>query len=575
MKLFCQTIIFLILFTIVEARSSHENSFVAFRAQITDSWKSLDRYMQTCLEDSRHCGLNPEEVSILRKIVNIFPEEVKKTKLISDSGKANPRRFNMGGAPRIAVTDSKPFSPIYFNIDLCIDETTGTIIPRETGISFLVHELGHHLGIGDTEERVLDKIGEAVATKVKSLALQIDLVAEDEQQLGAFVFNQSNFDDLKKKRSRKYRLPHISIHTGLGVENLNDVIIKKLSETYPDICPDEPSVQLIHLNNLRWFKTPGRQSGSDLSMLMNLQALCGRDTKSSTLLKAFFIYYSPLTKKNGQLIMDSRKGGGKVVHTVYEDEGVAEIKSFNTNTSRISPAGTWRGSALIEYRGEKEFAGCQVFFKGTHFFQNQSGLTFPVATQECHLRKTNSSRFEVNFLEFFSEMTSSGVYAIDSIALIPKYNVLAPIYIQPPRRITVSLSNNSTPPEIVKFKIYDRNMRELNDTGVRDIPQGFQFQFAVWLLGRTEELLNFEIRFSGIDQRGRLINDHLAIRNWDDKPWQPNMRYEGATCFLIVWEVPYLGLKDIRFKTIELIDSDLHANSIPFPKTFGGKGTEE
>lgn len=571
MKKFILSIL-LLATTIASAQSSYKNSFEAFIYQLSGSWFALDRYMQTCLDDRSQCGLDSKEMRILRRIQEIYPEEVKRTQLIADSATENPGRFNMGGSPRIAVTDSKPFSPIYLNLDLCVDKKTGNFISRKTGIAFLVHELGHHLGIGDTEERVLDKIGEAVARKVDSMAEEINLGSEGAKHLGAYVFNQSKFEDLKNLKDKKLRFPLIKIDTGVRARLMEDVLLQRLVETFRPQCPTATSVQAVYVNNVRWYQTPARGSRDDISILMDMKALCGSSLASAKLVKGYFIYFAPLTELNGQVIMDYVKGNGEVLDSrTFESDGKAQIKSFTTNTQRISPAGVWSGKALIEYKNPVPLKGCAVLFKGSHFIKMPSGEPFSVQAMKCKLRQVSESQFEVEFEEKFTSAVRSSDYTISSVVLIPTQKILPPIFVQPPRRLSVKLSNNSEAPEFVQVKIYDKNMRDLTETGIDKLPRNDELLLAFWIKGYSiEEIINFELRFSGVDRNGKAIHGHDILQDENGLPLHPTSltRQDGYTLYGIKFKVPFRGVKLFKLDTIQIIDSNFHVIDVEFPKTF-------
>lgn len=65
------------------------------------------------------------------------------------------------GSHRLAVTGGELTSPIYLNSDLI--DPKGAAFSLDALISIFVHEFGHHAGFHDSDEYLLDQLGNKVA----------------------------------------------------------------------------------------------------------------------------------------------------------------------------------------------------------------------------------------------------------------------------------------------------------------------------------------------------------------------------------------------------------------------------
>lgn len=109
-------------------------------------FKQLGQIYTMCLHDSS-CFLLPAETTLLKKLQDAHPTELKANALFFESGKVRPDLFTLDGNIRIAVTGSQIGSPIYINLDLAYPKDKNGqsySLGLDRIVAILTHELGHH-----------------------------------------------------------------------------------------------------------------------------------------------------------------------------------------------------------------------------------------------------------------------------------------------------------------------------------------------------------------------------------------------------------------------------------------------
>lgn len=122
-------------------------------------WRHLNDFVWSCAASSSHCQ-DPAIKSVVGQLATYVPEMTYdafsrwETLLVFVSEKDRPDLFKTGQGEvhRIAVTEFKKYATVYVNTDRMN-------LSYEKWIGILSHELVHHLGIPDDENRLADQVG--------------------------------------------------------------------------------------------------------------------------------------------------------------------------------------------------------------------------------------------------------------------------------------------------------------------------------------------------------------------------------------------------------------------------------
>jgi hypothetical protein len=130
------------------------------------SLQVLPRYIDICINDN-DCLISDYDRDVLTQIKEIAKQtRIPEKKFIFLSEKDRPGFFHNENDPevRLAITEDKPSSPIYVNLDLLYrrDLETGvlSIMKIPVIVGNLIHELGHQIKIYD--HSYLDTLGSKV-----------------------------------------------------------------------------------------------------------------------------------------------------------------------------------------------------------------------------------------------------------------------------------------------------------------------------------------------------------------------------------------------------------------------------
>jgi hypothetical protein len=548
----------------------YQNAQKSMAYQVSGSWLNLGRYIQGALINGK-TGLSPDELKILQQISDIYPDEVKNTKVEVLVGKDHPEIFNIGGAPRIAVTGNSLHSTINLNQDLLVNSQTGEIITRARSISFLTHELGHHLGIDDTQERILDKIGDAVAQYFTSQSESADLSMNKLPLVGGYVFNISDFESLKKMNDRSLRFPEIKINTGDYVKVFNNVIIADIQKHFP-ACSNTNNIQLVYATNLRWSELPNPlNDGAEATMMANLRILCGSSLSSASEYKGYFFYRGLLKTSNSQFIFDSDRGIAAVLESATFDNPLeATVDGIKFNTAIIRDGGPWTGMMQIRLSTETEIKDCAVTFSADDFPQSNVGERLGVKLKKCTLTKKSSTLYELNVADQFTATTRTGKFYIKDIILIPRDQKIQPLYVSTPTRQTVEVVNSRfSPLKAIQVRLLDKKMSDSSQTGISQFAQTDVFNLEIKFAGNLVHVQDFYFTFNAQSTSGQIVSTFQELQ--DQQATKMNVRKEGAFTILTIQDAFSLSLKGIKLINLyrlQILDDNLQVIEVGFPTTF-------
>jgi hypothetical protein len=549
---------------------SKSNATNELKAQTFGVLASLPVYMLGCYPTkSNFCKLKPNEITILTSIYNAFDKEFKTTEIQFLSGKDHPQIFNLGGAPRIAVTNTRSGAPIQLNLDLLIDSKSGAVISRQKMIAFLVHEFGHHLGIDDTQERVLDSIGAGVANLYAAKSESIDLASSNLPNIGGYIYNNMDYESLKKVSERAYRFPEIRFHLGDAIQNFDTQLLTLITLKVPE-CPTKESIQLAYVSNLHWMKLPALNAESYISTIANLKLMCGSSMATAKELTVAWGAFGPLIKQDGEFVIDKNRSLGGVTKTpILTETNEATVQTVSTNTTSLHNGGLWSGKVNFTVSQDLPYVKCLVSLSAVHMLKDADGQTMGLAIEKCELKRIAPNQYELNFSENFTPARKSATYFVNDLR-IETADGQSVLYLDLPVRKTVDLVNDhENKSQILDVKFYDKDMKECPN-GIHGFKQGESFTVLVHIKD-FPDLIDLQFatqgngitggQFSGFETLYRKgVNKKIQISVDVKNPFTLAIRYTPSKDFSNVeW---------YQMSELNILDQEFNALNLKIPEAF-------
>jgi hypothetical protein len=380
---------------------------------IMKSTKSLGKYIGACLFPTNACPIPSKKIATAMHKIFDVAKRITKLPIPLWEHEAGGIFEHGKGSHRLAVTGHSPGSKIYINKDLAINKSTGEVIAEEDLVSILIHEIGHHAGYTDNEERILDQISSMVKKRFLQLNERISLKSIGLNDISISIFNTTTLPYLLKLPVTEYR--SMDMITTMGSQfQISETMMRSESEnptyshqlmeaitrTHSKECSSYNKVQGIFGSNLRWTKIPKltKKSDSAISAAIDLTFFCGVDVSSS---KEFKIVYS----FNAQLVRTS-DGFYKIVNPSWgidsrldtrSSVGEVNIVSLKVNTDKIVGGGIWKGTLKVKLRNNKTIKSCWPTATAEHFHSDSNGVTHELNKSDCTFKKLSNNEWEVRF----------------------------------------------------------------------------------------------------------------------------------------------------------------------------------
>lgn len=464
--------------------SAHANNTKISHAEIhldyliSQSRMFMQRYLNSCIDDEKRCGLDNAEYTVLKRIFKILPDNFSDLKVVTMWEHEANGKFGIGaGAHRLAVTSFHRNATIYINKNLAINKETGNVLSQADIISILVHEHGHHAGILDTDDRILDRISNAVKKRYLSLSEQINLGSIGLPNIRFSIHNMLPFKNLRSYHNRLYR--------GLNVLNLNgnsgmttylylvnnsqtsgtnsgaNVVLKQLVSLYPKKCQTETYIQAIFVNNLRWRLLPDARDllGRKITAQVDAKVLCGRTLETAELIETDYIITSNTIEVDGHIVLDSSTQKRFVVGDIDNfdndhSKGV-KITDLKMNTSEINEGGNWSGHAKLTLTKDVETQRCWLDFTSKNFITASSVIgTVSHIIYDCQIISKVGEKIEVKFNYPVDKTTISSDIYIQNIYIKTK-NYTANIVPQFRPRLKIRNTNDESKFELENVEFFD------------------------------------------------------------------------------------------------------------------------
>jgi hypothetical protein len=478
---------------------------------LSQSRMFIQRYIFSCIHDDKRCGLNNNEYKVLKSILDVIPNEFSDMKVIPLWESEANGMFNLGsGAHRLAVTGFRKNSTIYINKDLMINKKNGEIISQADIIGILVHEHGHHTGMTDNDERVLDIVANAVKKRFLSLSEQINLSSVGLPNIRFSIHNAFPFKQLRTYPDRLYRgLNVLSLNGNNGQTTFiylvnNDQVrgsnagavieLKQLVILYPKLCATESYVQAISLSNLRWRSLPQANDleNREISAQADARVLCGRTLETSKVINTSFIISSHTKVVDGELVLDTKSQKRYMVGDIdnFENDHSKGIKidSLQMNTNVIAGGGVWSGISKLTSPTPLKIKGCYAAFTSKDFFTASNLIgTLSHMIYDCKIISQKGNQIEVKFNYPVDKNTKTTDIYIQSIYLVTSEYTAS---LKPQFRPRLKITNNT-----------DESLFELNSVEPFDEYDNLQTSNGNYLVIPYTKKMRFKLVFNSCEQK--------------------------------------------------------------------------
>lgn len=450
---------------------------------ISHTFIMTQRYISSCLHSDDRCGLDEKNIKLLYKIGKVLPKnfDPEKFKAIWES-EANGLFNQHSGAHRLAVTWHRPNSPIYFNKDLAINKKTGEIISQAEMISIFVHELGHHTGLTDNDERLLDKLSNAVKEKFQSLSETISLSSLGLPNIKISIHNMLSMQSIQKFEYRihrginillmngnhaKFSYPYLVNNDDMEVPNRGrNYILKYIVNKYNNLCPTEDYIQTIHLSKLRWLKLPNRNdmANRQITAIAEANIFCGPNKDDTKKITTLYEINSHIIKQNGEFILDSNGQARQLTapEAINRDNAHGiQISSIKTNTTEIINGGQWQIEATVKVPASinDKITGCGGFFTSNNFTQtNAYVFNHELVIKDCSFRQIDSNLWKINLAHYIPTNAKSEKIYLTKLGLNFNGNVLDVVpQLRPQLKVSGQTKEENF--KVSKVQVFDKYMR--------------------------------------------------------------------------------------------------------------------
>lgn len=189
---------FLLLVLVSQAAFAGDNKYPIEGSTIAEKrirwvWKNIGTFVASCMFDEKNCSTPPfkkvvDQLAGSVPMSSDFDVEQWQKKIIFKSESEFNFVSDQGEVHRIAMTGLQKEDPIYFNLDR-ISNSDGSPLEYENYVGILIHELVHHLGYTDDDQRWPDQIGALLSNYFKNQTSYSPFTLVPGDRLGFIVFN--------------------------------------------------------------------------------------------------------------------------------------------------------------------------------------------------------------------------------------------------------------------------------------------------------------------------------------------------------------------------------------------------
>ena len=551
--------------------------------EMSGAWFRLDRYMYPCFLMTNPCSLDTVKLELLKKIYTNYPDEVQKTKLVLIDPKKNPTVFNSAaGTHRLAMTDLKPYSPINLNQDLIINLQTHNVFPIDKSIALFVHELGHHLGIGDDQERTFDQLGEAVMTQFQKNS---EIILPNMQEIPlvlSMVHNTLDLETLKKIPSSPFHFAEFINYSGENAKGYKDVILSETLSEFPKECPSQNSIKLTYLKNARYYSLPDFSSPNPqkISVLADLTIVCGSSIAKGKILNAYFIFDGELEKNStGNWIVSHDKQFGHVTKTISgSTENNTVISNIQFNTYNLLNEGTWSGEMTVTLDQPRELSSCDSVITSKNFYQYVTGESIGLPFNHCTITKIDNKNYKILTSVSFTNLAPTNDYYVKYIELYPKDQKANFVLASPSIRQILHFQNSNPAQTLSVSDIFLMDKGELRTPGhdhqITVSQNEDHFYISVIVPGEITSIVAGMVQLSALTKDNKIIYGQFSYQDNKGQIINPvTIQFDGINTNIRFELHPFKDFPLSNFKSLtptvlNLIDSNYRTLNITIPKDF-------
>ena len=376
----------------------------------------LQIYVKACLADPTGCQITEAEKTLLTGVLFDLQNEGP---LNFISARQNPGKFEAAGTHRIAATTLHRGDAIYINVDELAS------IDYAGAVAILTHEFGHHEGVTDTNDRVLDVLGSKVREFMLAHAEVSTLSDFNQPRTGMFIFNTPG-ERVSGATSQ------VLIYDAHEILDIGSTIDKVYS------CPlgltRQGGIYVSQLRNEGPFDWDAPAQTQDFGFRAQTQTLCMGGPKPEVVFNTIRISV-PMApdqgpgfpewwkKKVGHLLPDPELSvfdrGYVDYERIFQIGSGLPLKVLKADTPKPVLVGgeTWSVTATVESPAPLTFESCRADFTSKSFinlgYKPRSTLDFTA----CQFKSIGANRYEVQASVTFSKATESRDYTLYSIEL--------------------------------------------------------------------------------------------------------------------------------------------------------------
>lgn len=380
----------------------------------TTAWAGLPQYISFCQKDPA-CGLDSVQNELL---VKILAHIAKEKPLIFTTEAEHPGLFSGAGVHRIAVTGDTVGSQIYINLNEIQGVDYGSVI------AILTHELGHHFGIKDTEDRVLDILGAKVKQYFLKTTEKVDLGSFHQSQIGMMIINSAD--------------PAYNAANGSEVLLYDDQGVYNIDQDFRRFMPCPLTTKRqgglifsqLHESGLTDWEVRDHQQAAVFEFTM--KQVCVSPTENSTLWSRIRLSAPMILPRGTPARADWWKtakavtdGNNSIIvieigstHDISDNHGgiPLEIQKLNS-PSGVKNGETLKITATVKTPMDLPIEGCTGFLSSKSFAHTIEKPRFKFNMSGCEFKKVAAQTYELKLSHSFPGVTPSRIYFLDSISL--------------------------------------------------------------------------------------------------------------------------------------------------------------
>lgn len=416
------------------------------------AWDRLPKYISFCLQDSS-CALDAEQKSLLTKIQASIAQEKD---LIITTEQEQPGLFSSVGTHLFAVTGDKVGSQIYINRAELMN------VDYPTAIALLVHELGHHQGVKDTDDRVLDILGAKVKQYIFNRMEKVTLVSINQAHIGQYTLNSPD-----PKYNEQYGSEAL-LYDDTGIYDEAATLNRWMRCPLGNEVKGGLILSQLRESGLTDWQTPSHKQAAVLEYTLKLHCV-GPQEDSYTWMR--IRQAVPMVLPEGTVPREDwwktvRAQTGDGIDIMGYATGVGpdlqdnrsgaplEIQQLQLSQTQIANGETLKVSARVRTPMNLPIEACSGLLSSKAFLHTPTNNRYKFDFNSCELKDIGGGIYDLSLSYTFPKVTESREYFLDSLRLHVKGKELMFVGV-PDQAATITLKSSQTPKPL---KLVDANL---------------------------------------------------------------------------------------------------------------------